>query len=708
MSRDLYGELLSRALQRSAPAGHIPAYITPGEGRLLRSHGGGVAPGGGQYMANGIPTFYDAAGGGMEGEDTGVGEPGDPGGAYGGADMGDPEGTGVGTGVSGEPGAPGGGYGGVFGWEDAIAAGMSGLSGVYGGPPSSDHGPAAGFLSNEAQAAIGRALAAQTAQEEAAAAAAAAAAQAQAQAQAQISLAAFEATQAAEQAQAQAAAQALADVEGLPSSVTAAVNSLADTSDLDVESPVEAPAAAPSQAVGPTPSGRTNTTEGWANNAVAAPTSEFSGSNFGLSFAEDTQDVQSDLAEFTSDLNTQSFAPPEPDYGYGYLDTLGPPQSESTGMGTAPGSTSGPDGQALAQATLVAQAMAAALSIESFGNPDQSAAAVEATGQDPTAGNVTNAGPEGFGHLTAQGLESVDQDIGVNDIAQGRFSPAASWGSRSETAQANIEAGRSTGVTVGMMNALNAQDHTGYAINNPQPTSASVVASQVFAQLNPTITNAVIGLTGLMPGTIGFAGFLAGILEDRGLLSIPAIADIPGVQALRDVMNIPRDLVSEIGRAVNPFSNQTPGDLLSQGFDEALSLGQQAVADVLGGTGIFDSDETGFLDDSGDTDAAGDSPDGDAPEIVFTPTVEPPVDPPVARTFEEVEAATKNRILSNLRTGLRRLGRSTEGVTAFGPLFGSAETILPGPPMSPIVPEDGPRNPVAEIQPFPRDSFSGP
>ena len=173
-------------------------------------------------------------------------------------------------------------------------------------------------------------------------------------------------------------------------------------------------------------------------------------------------------------------------------------------------------------------------------------------------------------------------------------------------------------------------------------------------------------------------------------------------------MNIPRDLVSEIGRAVNPFSNQTPGDLLSQGFDEALSLGQQAVADVLGGTGIFDSDETGFLDDSGDTDAAGDSPDGDAPEIVFTPTVEPPVDPPVARTFEEVEAATKNRILSNVLMGLRRLGRSTEGVTAFGPLFGSAETILPGPPISPIVPEDGPRNPVAEIQPFPRDSFSGP
>ena len=695
MARDLYGELLSRALQRSAPAGHIPAYITPGEGRLLRSHGGGVAPGGGQYMANGIPTFSyggEAGFGGGGGE----GEPGDPG-----------------------PGTGGGSdYGGFFGWEDAVAAGLSDApgTGVYGGPPSSDHGPAAGFLSNEAQAAIGLALAAQTAQEEAAAAAAAtAAAQEQEQAQEAAAAAATAAAQEEAAAAATAAAQEEAAAAAAATAAAATAAAAAPTSEFSgsnfglsfaEDTQEEAAAAAAQEKADAAMFDSWNamldiqldtSLMGWeteqaeeeaaaAAAAAAAPTSEFSGSNFGLSFAEDTQDVQSDLAEFSSDMNTQSFAPPEPDYGYGYLDTLGPPQSESTGMGTAPGSTSGPDGQALARAALNAQAMAAALSIESFGNPDQSAAAVEATGQDPTAGNVDNTG-----QMTAQGLESVAQDIGVNDIAQGRFSPAASWGSLSETAQANIEQGLPTGVTVGMMNALNAQDHTGYAINNPQPTSASVVASQVFAQLNPTITNAIIGLTGLMPGTIGFVGFLAGILENRGLLSIPAIADIPGVQALRDVMNIPSDFVSEIGRAVNPFSNQTPGDLLSQGFDEAMSLGQQAVADVLG--------------NSGDTDAAGDSPDGDAPEIVFTPTVEPPVDPPVARTFAEVEAATKRRILSNVLMGLRRLGRSTEGVTAFGPLFGSAETILPGPPISPIVPEDGPRNPVAEIQPFPRDSF---
>jgi hypothetical protein len=54
---DLYGELLARTLNRGAPPGHSAAYITPQEALRLRASGGGVAPGGGQYMANGIPSF---------------------------------------------------------------------------------------------------------------------------------------------------------------------------------------------------------------------------------------------------------------------------------------------------------------------------------------------------------------------------------------------------------------------------------------------------------------------------------------------------------------------------------------------------------------------------------------------------------------------------------------------------------------------------
>jgi hypothetical protein len=60
---DLYGELLSNALNRKAPQNHFAAYINPDEAAMLRSQGGGVAPGGGQYMANGMPAFYSGGSG---------------------------------------------------------------------------------------------------------------------------------------------------------------------------------------------------------------------------------------------------------------------------------------------------------------------------------------------------------------------------------------------------------------------------------------------------------------------------------------------------------------------------------------------------------------------------------------------------------------------------------------------------------------------
>ena len=80
MARDLYGELLSRALNRGAPQGHFAAYITPQEGGALRAMGGGVAPGGGQFMANGIPSFQE-----FGGVDPGIADPTGPTGGYGSA-----------------------------------------------------------------------------------------------------------------------------------------------------------------------------------------------------------------------------------------------------------------------------------------------------------------------------------------------------------------------------------------------------------------------------------------------------------------------------------------------------------------------------------------------------------------------------------------------------------------------------------------------
>ena len=61
MARDLYGEMLSRALNRGAPQGHFAAYINPGEAAQLRAQGGGVSPGGGQYVANGLPSYQSTA-----------------------------------------------------------------------------------------------------------------------------------------------------------------------------------------------------------------------------------------------------------------------------------------------------------------------------------------------------------------------------------------------------------------------------------------------------------------------------------------------------------------------------------------------------------------------------------------------------------------------------------------------------------------------
>ena len=62
MKRDLYGELMGRALNRSAPPGHFAAYIRPDESEVLRSMGGGVAPDGGQNMYNGMPAYFSGLG----------------------------------------------------------------------------------------------------------------------------------------------------------------------------------------------------------------------------------------------------------------------------------------------------------------------------------------------------------------------------------------------------------------------------------------------------------------------------------------------------------------------------------------------------------------------------------------------------------------------------------------------------------------------
>ena len=54
---DLFGKMMARALNREAPPGHRPAFITEREAGVLRSLGAGVAPDGGQITRGGISSF---------------------------------------------------------------------------------------------------------------------------------------------------------------------------------------------------------------------------------------------------------------------------------------------------------------------------------------------------------------------------------------------------------------------------------------------------------------------------------------------------------------------------------------------------------------------------------------------------------------------------------------------------------------------------
>jgi|TARA_R110002012_G_scaffold57016_1_gene146668 hypothetical protein len=431
MAHDLYGELLARALQRRAPPGHFPAFVTPGEANLLRSRGGGVAPGGGQFMAGGIPAFaYGSEAGFGQGE----GEPGDP------------------TGFGGVAG-PGMGFGGMTGEFGGMGFDAFGFSPEDQG----DHG-----------------------------------------------------------------------------------------------------------------SSFTDQLESFLASRAKTDTIAERGTESAFEEAQETHE---------------------------------PYSGDTTDQG--------------------AEAQQAALAMAQH---------------EVNTGRMSQ--EEAF-----SALESPIDRGGL-----GRFSPAVGWGINSETGLASFAD----------LAALNAQDHTGYAINNPQPTEASILASQVFGRLNPSITNAVIGLAGFLPGPIGLVGTLAGMIENKGLLSIPAVQSIPGIGAISEGLASAR---GKIGDVIGGITDPITGPV-----GQALSAGQQALANAL--SGIPGLEESAGFDDAGDFDGGG--VDGGAPNIDMVPPIatQEDVDPIMATgTFADVDAATRNRILANIISGLERTDRPTAGATAFGPLF---------------------------------------
>ena len=153
---------------------------------------------------------------------------------------------------------------------------------------------------------------------------------------------------------------------------------------------------------------------------------------------------------------------------------------------------------------------------QGFGTPsighDSSAPSAGGRGQQTNIGLASIAASPAMSVTEAHDAQSkgiAALDAPISEYGLGRFAPAVGWGVNSETGLA----------TIADIAALNALDHTGYAINNPQPTDAGLLASQVFGRLNPTVTNMAFGLAGFLPG-VGPVASLAGFLEGRGFLSM--------------------------------------------------------------------------------------------------------------------------------------------------------------------------------------------
>ena len=143
---------------------------------------------------------------------------------------------------------------------------------------------------------------------------------------------------------------------------------------------------------------------------------------------------------------------------------------------------------------------------------------------------------------SARNLSVMQELLGKGMISEeaavaqlGQSIPEGGLGAQSPGGSAAINSEvPSTLAQIAAINAPSANPTVGYAINNPQGTPASLRASQAFAQVNPTLTNVVFGLAGLIPGPAGLVATAAGALEGKGLLSLAEQIGIPGAATLSD------------------------------------------------------------------------------------------------------------------------------------------------------------------------------
>jgi hypothetical protein len=340
--------------------------------------------------------------------------------------------------------------------------------------------------------------------------------------------------------------------------------------------------------------------------------------------------------------------------GGGQSDVAGPAQGVDMGAGM-PTSAAEAQGQTQAMADITmddaisvnANAMAF---MEAHTNAANNSQVTTAEQQQQNENSLVNA-------VNAQVVSNAQAAaIAQTDISQGglgSMSPGGFAAAHGEVA-----------ATMAQIAAINHADPSvthGYSINNQQPTAASLAASQAFAQVNPTITNTMFGVAGMMPGPMGIMASLAGAHAGHGFGSMAsdALSDVPGVGALSEA----------ISGITSPVTGAISAGVTALG--EGLSLGAQAVNEALGGTDTPGVGQQGGP--SGDSVA-----DIGGPDIVPVPPVAAsPVVPEAVRfsetapvaTTSDIDDATRQRILANIVGGLERTDRPTEGVTAFGPLF---------------------------------------
>ena len=111
-------------------------------------------------------------------------------------------------------------------------------------------------------------------------------------------------------------------------------------------------------------------------------------------------------------------------------------------------------------------------------------------------------------------------DTAISMGGQGSLSPGVGLGVNSEMGTA----------TMNQVNALNAPglpgSTVGFAINDPTGnTPGAITASQIAAQQNPSLANAMFGLAGMMPGALGVLGLAAGAVEGRGMTQAMGLVD---------------------------------------------------------------------------------------------------------------------------------------------------------------------------------------